>query len=72
MKSMSLVPLGILLAACGGGDAGQPREPTVGAEIADDYNRQMNEAREVELKLEQQKRELDAAIEAAEAGRREP
>ena len=36
---------------------------TVGAEIARDYNRQMDRARNVELELDQHKRDLDAAIE---------
>jgi hypothetical protein len=66
VKLTLLVPIGILVTACGGGESNERREPTVGAEIADDYNRQMNRAREVELQLDQQKRDLDAAIEASD------
>ena len=36
---------------------------TVGAEIARDYNQQMNRARNVEIQLDDHKRDLDAAIE---------
>jgi hypothetical protein len=71
MKLSLLIPACVLFAGCGGNDD-QPREPTVGTEIASGYNRQMEEARKVELQLDQQKRALDAAIEASEAGRREP
>lgn len=71
MTKMTLtVSIGILVAACGGSESDARREPTAGAEIASDYNRQMNRAREVELRLDEQKRDLDAAIEASDPGSR--
>jgi len=72
MKAFLLIPACIVIAACSAGDSDERREPTVGAEVASDYNRQMNRAREVELQLDQQKRDLDAAIEASDPARREP
>ena len=72
MKSFLLIPVCVVMAACSVGDSDERREPTVGAEVASDYNRQMNKAREVELQLDQQKRDLDAAIEASDPARREP
>lgn len=54
-------------AACTGGDTDEVKaggeDQTVGAEIASDYNRQMNRARDVEIQLEAHKRDLDEAIE---------
>jgi hypothetical protein len=70
MKLILLISISILAAACGGGEPDARREPTAGAEIASDYNRQMNRAREVELQLDQQKRDLDSAIEASDPGSR--
>ena len=72
MKAFLLIPACIVIAACSAGDSDERHEPTVGAEVARDYNRQMNRAREVELQLDQQKRDLDAAIEASDPARREP
>lgn len=69
MKTFLLTTLFLLVAACSSGDSDEvsvraDSEPeTVGAEIARDYNRQMNRARNVEIQLEDHKRDLDAAIE---------
>ena len=63
MKTMGLILLLLTLCGCSSERVEDAREETVGAEIADDYNRQMQRAREVETQLELQKRELDAAIE---------
>jgi hypothetical protein len=68
IRNFLLLSVGLVAAACGGGDPDPDREPTVGAEIASDYNRQMDEARELEQQLELKKRELDAAIDASENG----
>lgn len=71
MKTVFITTLLLLVAACGSGesdevkvrtDSGSESE-TVGAEIATDYNRQMNRARNVEIQLDDHKRDLDAAIE---------
>ena len=69
-KLTLLISISLLVVACGDREADARREPTVGAEIASDYNRQMNRAREVELQLDQQKRDMDAAIEASDPGSR--
>jgi hypothetical protein len=53
----------LLLGACSSGSSDAPGEDTVGREIANDYTRQMEKAQNVELQLEQQKRDIDAAIE---------
>ena len=50
----------------------EAREPTVGAEIANDYNRQMQKAENVELQLQDQKAAIDAAIEESDRGTRQP
>jgi hypothetical protein len=71
-KSPILVVVCAGIAACGGGEPEKPREPTVGSEIASGYNRQMMRAQQVEVQLDQQKHELDAAIEASDPGRQSP
>jgi len=63
MKTLTALAAILLLCACGSDDADEPREETVGKEIADHYTEQMNKAREVEIQLQNQKRDLDAAIE---------
>lgn len=67
-KTLIMQSVILLLSACGGETADGPPEETVGREIADGYNRQLEKASEVELKLEAQKRDLDAAIEESEQG----
>ena len=67
MKNGMLIAAMAIMAACSAGEsdevtAGDEGE-TVGAEIASDYNRQMNRARNVEIQLDDHKRNLDDAIE---------
>lgn len=66
MKTIGLIFSLLILCGCSSESVEDAREETVGAEIADDYNRQMQRAREVETQLELQKRELDAAIEKSD------
>ena len=74
MRIPSLILISLVISACSSGDsnADADRDETVGAEIANDYNRQMQRARDVELQLDAQKRDLDAAIEASDQPRRDP
>ena len=68
MKILTMLAIAITLVACGSDEATKTdeREPTVGKEIADDYNRQLDKARAVEDQAMQQKQKLDEALEAAE------
>ena len=63
MKTLSLIFLSLAISACGASDSDEVRQETAAAEIASGYNQQMQRARDVEIQLEQQKREqvLDAA-----------
>ena len=72
MKTLSLIILALSIAACGASDSDEVRPQTVGAETASSYNQQMQRARDVEIQLDQQKRDLDAAIESSDQGRRQP
>ena len=66
MKILTMLALSVALVACGGSDEAAETEPTVGKEIADDYNRQLEEARAVEDQVMQQKQKIDEALDAAE------
>lgn len=68
MKFLTIVAIALTLAACGSKESNEPakREPTVGKEIADDYNRQLDKARAVEDQAMQQKQKIDEALDAAE------
>jgi len=71
MKTLTLFAASLILFGCSSDSSDQivePREETVGAEVADNYTQQMNKARNVEIQLEQQKRDLDAAIEGSDPG----
>ena len=72
MRILALATLFFALSGCGSEQSEEPREPTVGAEIANDYNRQMQKAQNVELQLEEQKAAIDAAIEESSNGSRQP
>lgn len=66
MKILTMLAMTMALVACGSSDEAAEAEPTVGKEIADDYNRQLDQARAVEDQVMQQKRKIDEALEAAE------
>jgi hypothetical protein len=72
MKIFFILATSLLVVGCSSGDSDEHREETVGAEIANDYNRQMQKAADVEIQLQNQKRDLDAAIEESDQGRRQP
>lgn len=65
MRFLTIIATALALYACSS-DEPPEREPTVGKEIADDYNRQMDEARAVEDQVMQQKQKIDEALKAAE------
>ena len=65
MRFLTILCFALTLTACGS-DERTEREPTVGKEIADDYNRQMDKARAVEQQALEQKRKVDEALKAAE------
>ena len=68
MKLMTMLAIALTLVACGSDKSDQAveAEPTVGKEIADDYNRAMDKARAVEEQAMEQKRKIDEALEQAE------
>jgi hypothetical protein len=68
MKFMTTLAIALMLVACGSDNADQAveAEPTVGKEIADDYNRAMDKARAVEEQAMEQKRKIDEALNQAE------
>lgn len=66
MKILTMLAIAMALVACGSSDEAVEAEPTVGKEIADDYNRQLEKARAVEDQVMQQKQKIDEALEAAE------
>ena len=65
MKTLTMLAFAITLVACGS-DEPEEREPTIGTEIAEDYNRAMDKAREVEQQVMEQKEKIDAALKEAE------
>lgn len=65
MKVLTILALVATLAACGS-DRSAEEKPTVGKEIADDYNRQLDDARAVEDQVMEQKRQMDEALKKAE------
>ena len=69
----SMLSLGLLVVGCGGDSsndesADNAEGDTVGAEIAEDFNRQMDKARDIEEILQDSKEEIDAAVEEADGG----
>ena len=68
MKFITMLAIALTLVACGSDnseEAGEA-EPTVGKEIADDYNRALDQARAVEDQAMQQKQKIDEALKQAE------
>jgi len=68
MKFMTMLAIALTLVACGSdkSDEAVEAEPTVGKEIADDYNRALDQARAVEEQAMEQKRKIDEALNQAE------
>ncbi len=66
MKILTMLAIALSLVACGSDEAAEA-EPTVGKEIADDYNRQLEKARAVEDQVMQQKQMIDEALKEAES-----
>ncbi len=68
MKFITMLAIALMLVACGSDklDEAVEAEPTVGKEIADDYNRSMDKARAVEEQAMQQKQKIDEALKQAE------
>ena len=65
------VSLALALAGCGGGSSSDDSDDhegneTIGAEIAEDYNRQMDKAANVEAQLLESKKNIDEAVDNAE------
>lgn len=65
MRVLTIMAMIAMLAACSS-DQSAEEKPTVGKEIADDYNHQLDEARAVEDQVMEQKRQIDAALKEAE------
>jgi 5'-deoxynucleotidase YfbR-like HD superfamily hydrolase len=73
MKILTVIAFALTLVACGSDEAPdaesevvEERAPTVGAEIARDFNDSMDRARNVENQVMEQKDKIDAALKAAE------
>jgi hypothetical protein len=74
-KAMRILLLAITASTfigCSTDSRDEARTETVGAEIANDYNTQMQKAQNVELQLQDQKAAIDAAIEESDRGTRQP
>ncbi len=65
MKMLTMFAFVLTLVACGS-DEPEEREPTIGTEIAEEYNEAMDKAREVENQVMEQKEKIDAALKEAE------
>ncbi len=68
MKILTMLALALMLVACGSDKSEEAveAEPTVGKEIADEYNRALDKARAVEDQAMQQKQKIDEALKQAE------
>jgi hypothetical protein len=81
MKQLLILLTSLTLFACGGGDTGDAAEEaakadeeateTVGKDVADTYQDAMRRAEDVGAVLEQEKVDIDAAVEEAEEGTKE-
>ncbi len=60
----------LAIVACGGSSGDESSEKdsndTIGAEIAEDYNKAMDKAKDVERQLQEQQKNLDDAVEGVE------
>ena len=63
MRFLSMLMTAFLLTACSSDDE---QRQTAGKEIADDFNRSMDKAHQVEEQLFEQKRQIDEALQNAE------
>ena len=75
MKTSMLLAFILTLVACGSGNSDDSRQrvDTVGTEIANDYNKAMDKARNVETLSFESKDRMDAALDEAEGEtRRKP
>ena len=65
----------LFFVACGGASDDESADgapgDTVGAEIAEGFNKSMDKARDIEDQLQKSKEEIDAALEEAEGGVKE-
>ncbi len=65
-----LLAASLVFVACGGSSGDESNDTdsndTVGAELAEDYNRQMDKARDIERQLQEQQKKLDDAVEGVE------
>ena len=67
--SFFIATFALTIASCGGGSSSDEPDDdngTIGAELAEDYNRQMDKARDVEAQLLESKQNVDDALEEAE------
>jgi hypothetical protein len=67
----SLILVSVLLGACNSEPAGEPADPSVGTEIAKDYNEMLDEAAAVEDTAEAAKKRLDSALDEADGNARD-
>ena len=65
MKILLVLTMSLLMFACSSGDP-EPREETIGKEIADGFNESMDKARAVEDQMMEQKEKMDEALRQAE------
>ena len=66
-----MLSMGLMLVGCGGDNSDDESTDseagdTVGAEIAEDFNKSMDKAREIEEILQDSKEAIDAAVEEAD------
>jgi len=68
LLSLFLLTIVFALAGCGGSSDNEESDDneTIGAEIAKDYNRQMDKAADVEAQLLESKKNIDEAVDNAE------
>lgn len=71
MKLLCSLLVSFCLLGCSSGEPDK-REDTVGKEIADDYNRAMQKAQDVEIELQNQKQKMEEALRDAERAVQDP
>ena len=68
MKRLSWLLVACVLAGCGG----EEESRATGKDVADDFNRNMDDAAAVEAQLEAGRQRLEEELEEAEQSRRDP